>query len=216
MKKNKWRIILTSLVILLPMIAGFMLWNELPEKIATHWGMDGEVNGWSSRLTVVVWIPIFLLLVHLFCIAVTMSDRRNKNQSKKVIGMVCWICPLVSLFMNGCIYASAFGRSFDMSMAVMLFFGLFYLILGNYLPKCKQNYFIGIRIPWTLLDEENWNATHRFTGKLFVVCGLVIMAGAWISEDMLIYAIVIMTVIPLAISVLYSYVYYKKQWGVRL
>lgn len=208
--KNKWRIGISSLIILLPMVVGLFLWNALPEKMATHWGMAGEVNGWSSRLTVVVGIPLFLLVTHLFCIGFTLKDTRNREQSKKVMRMLYWLCPVISVFVNGCIYASAFGREFDIGIVAMLLVGIFYLVIGNYLPKCKQNYSIGIRLPWTLQDEGNWNATHRFCGKIWMFSGLLLVAAAWLPEEVIVYVILILTFLPAACSVMYSYSYDKK------
>lgn len=210
MKKNKCRMFLSSIIILLPMVAGLLMWNALPEKMATHWGMYGETNGWSSRLTAVVGIPLFLLVTHLFCIGFTMRDTKNAEQSKKVMGMLYWICPVISVFVNGCIYANAFGREFNIGMATMILVGLIFVVVGNYLPKCKQNYSVGIRIPWTLLDDGNWNATHRFCGKIWMLCGVGMMAAVWLPEAVMVYAMLILILIPIGCPIVYSYSYYKK------
>ena len=85
--------------------------------------------------------------------------------------------------------------------------GLIFAIIGNYMPKCKQNYTIGIKIPWTLSSEENWNRTHRFAGRLWVVCGLVIILTAFLGGFELFLGIaLVMALAP----VLYSYALYRK------
>ena len=82
-KKNMGKMILTSLLILLPVIAGLLLWNDLPEQIATHWGVNGEPDGWTGKPFAVFGIPAFLIAVHWLCMAVTGSVKNNHNQTEK-------------------------------------------------------------------------------------------------------------------------------------
>ena len=85
--------------------------------------------------------------------------------------------------------------------------GLVLAIVGNYLPKCKQNYTIGIKIPWTLNSEENWNRTHRFAGRLWVVCGLVLMFSGFFGGFWIFLGVVLLMVLA---PFLYSYVLHRK------
>jgi len=85
--------------------------------------------------------------------------------------------------------------------------GLTLAIIGNYLPKCKQNYTIGIKIPWTLNSEENWNRTHRFAGRLWMVCGLAIMLTGFIGGFWVFLPIVLLMVL---VPFLYSYILYRR------
>ena len=82
------------------------------------------------------------------------------------------------------------------------------MVIGNYLPKCKQNYTLGIKLPWTLDDEENWNRTHRFAGFLWVVGGVLIAINAFLEWEWLFLVVVFAMVL---IPAIYSYLYYKKQ-----
>ena len=107
-KNNKWKLLISSIIILMPIIFGIVFWNELPTKMVTHWGIDGNADGWSSRYFAVFALPIFILVMHWFCIFCIMLDSKNKNQNNKVFGIVIWITPLVSLIANGIIYAVSF------------------------------------------------------------------------------------------------------------
>ena len=178
LKKNKGLMILTSVIILLPMLAGILLWDRLPEQMATHWGGNGEADGWSSRPVAVFGLPLFLLAIHWLGVWLTGQDRRNRNQNEKVLQMMFWIAPVISLFGMGSTYASALGQPPRIDRLAMLLLGIVFTIIGNYLPKCRQNYTIGIKIVWTLSDEENWNATHRLAGKLWVIGGLLLCCCA--------------------------------------
>jgi len=87
--------------------------------------------------------------------------------------------------------------------------GVVVLVCGNYLPKCKRNYTIGIKLPWTLDNEDNWNKTHRFAGFVWVIGGIVITLDAFLSISLFIILDVIVLLIIL--PVVYSYLLYQKQ-----
>ena len=138
-------------------------------------------------------------------------DPKNKMQNKKVFGMVLWICPILSFFTSGIIYADAFGIAFNMETLVLLLIGLLFIIIGNYMPKCKQNYTIGIKVTWALANEEYWNATHRFGGKVWVIGGFLLMACAFLPEAVISWASILILPVIALLPVVYSYVYYRKQ-----
>lgn len=202
-------IIITAIITILPIIAGLVMWNKLPEKLPTHWGFSGEVDGWSSKPFAVFFIPLIMLVFHLVCIIVTSVDPKIRGVNSKIFTLVLWICPVLSVVCMTACYAEALGKSVKVELIVPLVMGILFLIIGNYLPKCKQNYTIGIKIPWTLNNEDNWNKTHRFAGVVWMVCAIVIIVGAFFKE-----IVVFTTFIPVAVMALapmiYSYIYYRK------
>ncbi len=210
-KTNKWKLILSSIATLLPVLIGVIFWNDLPVQMTTHWGFDGNADGWSSKTFVVFGLPLTMLAIHWICIFFTAKDPKNKNQNQKVFGMVLWISPILSFFVNGIIYADAFGKEFKIEVITLLLIGLMFVIIGNYLPKCKQNYTIGIKVTWALENEENWNATHRLGGKVWVIGGLLLMACVFLPEAAVSWALLIILPVMAAIPIIYSYVYYRKQ-----
>ena len=207
-KKNLKLLIITSVITLLPILAGLILWNSLPNKIPAHFNIQGVADDWSGKVFAVFGFPVFLLAVHWFCTFVTSLDPKSKNITQKSMGLVLWICPSVSLFISGMIYAYALGAEFSINTACMLFFGFLFVIVGNYIPKCKQNYSIGIKISWTLNDEGNWNYTHRLAGKVWVAGGLLIIATSFLN---LLWIFPTILIIMIAIPVAGSYIYYKKE-----
>ncbi len=206
-RRNKTKLILTSVVILIPIIIGMILWNQLPDTIATHWGVNNQPNGFSSKIFAVFGMPAVLLGIHWLCMIATTFDKKSKNMNPKVLSLVLWICPALSLLMSAIVYLTALGKEIKVGFIVILFMGLLFIIIGNYLPKCKQSYTMGIKLPWTLKDEENWNKTHRFAGPLWVIGGVVIMATA-IVESPIVFGVIVgvMVITP----VVYSYLYYKN------
>lgn len=208
MKKiNKKTLILTSVVTLIPIVIGLLLWSQLPDTIPTHFGMDGTPNGWSSKGFTVFGLPLFLLGVHLLCVAATTQDPKYDNMSDKLFALVLWICPVTSLLVVAACYSAALGYEMNMSKYVMFGMGVLFMVIGNYLPKCKQNYTMGIKIPWTLDDEENWNKTHRLAGFLWVAGGILISINAFLGWQWLFFVIVaVMAFMP----IIYSFLYYRK------
>lgn len=211
LRNNKRNLIITSAVILLPVLAGLILWDELPARMATHWGADGAADGWSGRALAVFGLPLFVLALHWVCVFFTVKDPKNRNQNRKVFGMVLWICPLLSVFAAGVIYAAALGKEFDMELAGLLLIGLMFVAFGNYLPKCRQNVTIGIKLKWTLVSEENWNVTHRLGGRVWVTGGLLIMACIFLPEAVIPWALIVLLPVIALVPVVYSYAYYRKQ-----
>ena len=205
MKQHRKTLILTSAVILLPILMGLLLWGRLPDSIATHWGFDGRADSWSSKPFAVFGLPFFLLAVHWVCVQGTSADPKQRDG--KPLQLVLWICPVVSLLCAFITYATALNVGININLIISLFLGLLFMVVGNYLPKCQQNYTIGIKVPWTLNSQENWNRTHRFAGIVWVIGGALIALTHFLqSPALMIVLILALTFLP----IIYSYTYYLQ------
>lgn len=209
LKENRGFIIVTSLITLVPMIAGIILWQQLPEQMATTWGTDNIPNGWSSKGFAVFGLPVFCLVVHLFCTLATVLDPKQKGIGGKIFKLILLICPVVSLLCGVTIYSYALSLDINVELGIELLVGLMFVIFGNYLPKCRQNYTVGIKLPWTLEDGENWNHTHRLAGWIWIPCGLFFMVNAFLSIGGAWIFFVVFAVMVLA-PVGYSFLYYLR------
>ena len=207
-KKNLSTLIITSIIILLPVLAGIFLWDRLPEVIATHFGANGEPNGWSSRPFVVFGLPCILLAVQWICMLGTNADPKRDRISPKMMKLVLWIIPVIACVTMTLVYSEALGYPLKMGTVMPVLIGVLFIIIGNYLPKCRQSYTMGIKLPWTLADEDNWNRTHRMAGKLWVICGVAFLLAAFLRIDWLIIAIF---VVMIAVPTLYSYVLHVRK-----
>lgn len=206
-KKSLPLLLITSVIIVIPMLIGLTLWNMLPDQLPIQWNIEGEVDGYSSKAMAVFALPLFLLAMHWFCTLVTCSDPKHQDISNKTMTLVLWICPLLSLLLGSVVYAAALGFGISVEIIIPLFLGALFIVIGNYMPKCKQNYTIGIKLPWTLNDPENWNKTHRLAGVLWVIGGVVIMGSAFLGTLWIPMASsAVMVIVP----TIYSYCYYRK------
>ena len=183
---HKGQLILSSLVTLLPGLAGWRL----------------------------AWEAAAFLLAHWLVLLITFSDRRNReNQSRKAVRLIFWIMPAVSLLTGGvtALLQRGVQSASTLSTAMAMGFGLLFIVLGNYMPKFRQNSFMGIRVKWTLESEANWNATHRMGGKVWVAGGFACLAGAMLPVKAMgaVFPVVLVTV-ALA-PIVYSYYYSKTQ-----
>ena len=206
-KKYKKTMILTSIVMLLPILIGVLLWDRLPEQVATHFDFEGNPNGWMSRGFTVFGIPLCLLACQWIVAAATLSDPKHKNLSEKVFRMILWFIPLVSIILTVVCYGYELGYDTSNGNIAFAILGILFLVVGNYLPKCRQNYTMGIKLPWTLHDEENWNHTHRMAGYLWMATGLIMLANIFLRWDWLVPVVLAMAVL---VPTVYSYLYYRK------
>ena len=206
-KKNLKILIITSIVILLPMIAGIALWNQLPQEIPYHWNAAGEVDGWASKAMAVFGTPALMLAFQWLAVVATLTDPKKQNHSQKVLQLIFWFIPMLTVVLSAVIYATAFGGKIRVEMIVPTLLGILFIATGNYLPKCQQNYTIGIKIPWTLHSEENWNRTHRLAGYVWVAGGVVMTLSGFVNLFWLsLPAALCMALIP----VVYSFILSRK------
>lgn len=210
LNKNKWTLVVTSLIILLPIAVGVLLWDKLPEQVPYHWGINGEVDGWATKTQAVFLMPLMMLGIQWLCTILSRLDPKRKNHNDKMMWLVLWIIPVLNLFLHVMVWLAAFGREINMAVMMPLFMGALFVVIGNYLPKCRQSYTMGIKLPWTLDNEENWNATHRLAGKLWVAGGLLTMPCALLPGVWAFVVMMSILVVMCAVPTVYSYHYYKN------
>ncbi len=211
-RNHKKQLIAASALILLPILVGLLLMDRLPEAFATHWGMDGQSDGWSSRSFAIFVPPIVMLALFWVCVFFTGKDPGNQDgRNKKPFAMVLWIVPFLSNLCCGMMYALALGAKFSVTNLMLVVMGLLFLVIGNYMPKCQMNSTIGIKVSWAYTSEENWNATHRFAGRVWVIGGGLMMLSALLPGNWGVMIMLFVFIPMAAVPVLYSWRYYKMQ-----
>lgn len=211
-KKNKWQLIISSIVILLPALFCIFAGKLLPERIAIHWNAFGEADGFGSAKIFFAALPLILLAIHWTCILLSVKlDKNAAEQNKKIMNIMFWIIPFISLSSSSIAFMTALGYGFNVLSVVMIILGVAFVIIGNYMPKITRSRTAGIKMKWTYSSEENWNATHRFAGKVFVATGVLCFLATplpSVAFPFIAIAIILISVIPVTV---YSYRIYKKQ-----
>ena len=155
----------------------------------------------------VMMAAIRLVVFHIFhCFTVP----KKQNISPKMFTLVLWIVPVTSILVAAIEYPVNLGYQIDITFYMELLLGVLFVIIGNYLPKARQNYTIGIRIPWTLANEENWNRTHRLAGYLWMIGGILMIIACLsrlVPAEWLIGLFLIMALVPC----IYSYWLHAKK-----
>ncbi len=210
MKKDKEikTIVGSFLLTLAPMIVGFSLWNKLPNQIATHFTLhSGQPSGWSNKVMTVYGFPLIMVAVQLFVVVFINLDKHKRNIDIKVIKVIYWIVPWVEFVTAIMIFGYSLGYQINSDIISNLLLGVVFIILGNYLPKVKQNKTIGYRVSWTLSSKENWRKTNRLGGWIFVICGIIFLANTILQQEwLIIVSLIIAVIIPLT----YSYALHRK------
>jgi uncharacterized membrane protein len=206
--KQDWLIWLTLLV---PFIFIAAYWNSFPDQIPTHFGMDGKPDDYSGKAFGLFSLPVLNILMYFLFIALPLIDPKRKNYALfsdkyRIIRIVFHLFMTVIFFATT---AYALGYQFNISKVIMYAVLFLFLLLGNYMGNVKHNYFIGVRTPWTLANEEVWTKTHRLTAKIWVGATLTMMLILpFVPGEDTFFGIylAIITVIPVA----YSYVIFKQ------
>ena len=208
--KNDW---LIWIFLIIPFVFIAIYWNQFPDKIPTHFNFDGEPDDYSDKVQGLLLLPIINLLMYFIFILLPLIDPSRKNyglfQDKfKIIRIVLHLFFAFVFFLMA-IYA--LGYQFNMSLLIIYGVLILFLIIGNYLGNVRHNYFIGIRTPWTLANEDVWAKTHRLAAKIWVGATLITMVAlpffsSKIGEFIFLAYMAAIVIVP----IVYSYVLFKK------
>ena len=207
----------TELLPLLLILAAWGLaawyWPLLPDPMPTHWGTDGQPDGWMPKVWGALVGPLIATFVYIVMTLSPYIDPRSRNWAafSDLYPVLKTSVTALMLFITYLALSAAASAEQVLSAGRLLVaIGLLFVILGNYLPKVRSNFFVGIRTPWTLSSDEVWVRTHRFAGKLMVALGLLLILCTWLPGN-LAAGIVIGAGLSLAIlTVGYSYWLYRR------
>lgn len=211
LKEKRNEIIITTLMSLLPLAIGLLLWNKLPDQIPVHFNYSGVADSYYPKFRAVFMIGLFMPLIHLLSSFLAFSDPKIKSVSNKVTSLILWIVPVTSILISLLMYGHALNINMDTTVICTIFIGILFIVIGNYLPKCKQNYTIGVKTPWALNDNENWDKTHRFSSYLFILTGVIMMLSLLFRYNIGTYIIFAALMICGILPFIYSYMIYRKK-----
>ena len=207
--KKEWYVLI---ILLAPFIASLLLWNDMPDIVPTHFNAAGEADDYGPK-----WINAFLLpgiavITYLFLLFIPKIDPKKRIESaQKPIAAIRILIPLFLVGIYSLVMMKSLDMDIDISRFVSISVGIVIMISGNYMNSIKPNYFIGIRTPWTLEDADVWKKTHRFSSKVWIIGGLImIISSVFINQKSYVYVIITATLFLAVIPLLYSYLIFNK------
>lgn len=207
-------IFVVAILIMLPIIYLSSIYHSLPAVIPTHFNYKGEVDGRGEKATLWV-VSIFMSCVSLFTYLIVKNankiDPKKNTQSPELLQKIAY---MIVIFLSAILFViiqSATTGTMKSNQVLMPLIGLLFAGLGNFMHSIKPNYFIGMRLPWTLEDPENWRKTHQLGSKLWMIGGILIAACSPLMsiEKGFIFSMIVLLVM-VVYPIIFSYQLFKK------
>ncbi len=211
---NRLTLFLGIVLILLAVVFSAAVYSHLPDRMASHWGLNDEVNGTMSRFWGAFLMPIigaamlglFLLIPNIDPLKANIATFRPifNGFIVAILAFLLYVHVLTILWNLG-------YQSFRMSTVLLPGLGLIFIFAGLMMRQAKRNFFIGIRTPWTLSSDRVWDRTHRVGGVLFILCGLFALVGIFLPGVMAFLLLIIPLLAVTLFLMVYSYWLYQEE-----
>ncbi len=210
---NLVQVLSIILLVCAPFVYAAFIWDELPERVATHFGIDGKPDAYGSKNSALIPIAVLMVVglgVYFLITNIEKVDpKRAKQASKDTFNKIALLTLMLMSGLSLYIVHSTLHSETGSFLFVLM--GLFFAAMGNLMHSVQPNYFVGLRLPWTLENADNWRKTHQLAGKLWFVGGLVIAVLAlFLSAKMAVIVLFIILTIMVIIPVVFSYREFKK------
>ena len=206
--------IVVLLMIVVATLAGLLLWNRLPEQMASHWDINDQVDGYMPKFWGVFMVPLITLGMFVLFLVIPSIDplKANIAQFREAFNLFIVLMVAFMLYIYGLTLAWSLGYTgFRMSSSMLPAIGLLFIFIGFMLRQAKRNFFIGIRTPWTLSSDRVWNKTHQIGSTLFIVAGLLAVIGSIFGGTTAFWMLMVPIFGSTIFLVVYSYVLYKQE-----
>jgi len=206
--------IIALALITLALLAGAVLWNQLPDQMASHWNANDEVDGTISKFWGVSLMPLITLgMLVLFLVLPGIDPlKANIAQFRDSFNLFIVLIVAFMLYIHGLTLAWSLGyQDFKMSAAMLPFMGVLFIAVGYLLKKAKRNFFIGIRTPWTLSSDSVWEKTHKLGSVLFMASGAFAIIGGLFGGMTAFWLMFVPLIGSSLFLVVYSYVLYRGE-----
>lgn len=210
--KTTSSIVLT--LIAFAVMAGALLWNQLPDQMASHWNEHDQVDGTISKIWGVLLMPLITLgMLALFLVIPNIDPlKANIAMFRETFNLFIALFVAFMLYIHGLTLVWSLGyQNFKMSSAMLPFMGVLFIFIGYMLRKAKRNFFIGIRTPWTLSSDSVWDKTHQLGSILFILSGVFAMAGAFFGGMTAFWLMFVPLIGSSLFLVIYSYILYRNE-----
>lgn len=212
--KRKTIILSTYILAALPMIVFLAMYRILPEQMPVHWGIDGAVR-YDSKNTFFMIAGMNIFMALMFHILPHVDPRKaNYQKFQKYYDFFCIFMVLFMDVVCGIILLESMKPGMiSVGVFVPAMVGLVFMVTGNMMPKLKNNFYIGVKTPWALCDNDVWNKTNRLGGRLMFWCGLILIPAAVLLPSRVLFALLMVIVLIVSgIPTIMSYLWYKKKY----
>jgi uncharacterized membrane protein len=205
------------IVVILMWVATLAVFRALPAEVPTHWNLRGEVDDWMPRWPGAFVAPLIATLIVGLMLALPRIDPRRVNVAHSTSDRVLMTNLVVLFFalLHVTATASALGYPVDESGWMMGGLGLLFVGMGNYLPRIRSNWWLGIRTPWTLDSDRVWRETHRLGGRLFVAGGLAMIAAVLLPAEPRAWVIGAVIGTIAVVPLVYSFLVWRRETAGR-
>lgn len=208
----------TTLIVLILIagaaLAGLLLWNQLPDPMASHWNVNDQVDGYMPKVWGVFLMPLVTLGLFVLFLVLPSIDplKANIAQFRDAFNLFIVLMVAFMLYVHALTLAWSLGYTgFNMSTAMLPAMGLLFVLIGSLLRKAKRNFFIGIRTPWTLSSDTVWDKTHQIGAVLFMASGVLAVIGGLVGGTTAFWMLFIPLIGSTLFLVTYSYVLYRNE-----
>lgn len=204
---------IAPLVIAAMLVVSALVYSRLPAQVPSHWNIYGEVDGTQSRLAGALFAPTMGLVLWLGLWVLPRIDPRRESYARFRPSFVLIVnaAVLFAGFLHVMTIGAALGWPISMARSIIFGVGLLFAVLGNQLGRVRPNWFVGVRTPWTLANDEVWRRTHRLAARLFVVAGLISVISALVLPETLLSIVALAVIFGAAlIPVAYSYILWRR------
>jgi uncharacterized membrane protein len=194
---------------------GFGIWAlpSLPDQVASHWGLSGEPDGWSSKGTLVYLLPLFGVGIALLLGVVPRIDPRKA--SFELHGSTYWTLANASIVVLAGVHVALIAYNLGWPVRINQIVGIavggLFVLIGNLMTRMRPNWFMGIRTPWTLSSDTVWRKTHRVGGYAFVAAGLLLVAMGFVQPPWFAGTLIVAAIVAALVPVIYSYFVWRGE-----
>jgi len=199
-------------IIALSFIVGIFLYPQMPDKMASHWNIDGQVDSYMSKFWGVFFMPIISVGLFFIFMLIPKIDplKENIEKFRKYFDKFTILIMLYLFYIHFLSILWNLGVRFNMGKLIAPAMGILFYYIGILIQNSNRNWFVGIRTPWTLSSEKVWNKTHQVAGKLFKVAGIIAFLGLFFPKNGIFFVIVPVILITIY-TFIYSYFEYRKE-----
>lgn len=208
MKKNK----LTLILSVVSLIATIIIYERLPDMIPMHFNFQGQVDRYDHKYMIFILSGIPLVIALLKVILPKIDPKReNYKKHASAYNKLMFFLTLFLICTNWAVIAVSMGVNLKIHVIIPIGVGILLIIVGNYMPQYRHNYFVGIKTPWTLTDEDNWKRIHYIGGYVFILDGIIVILTSFIRSEIALVSVMAVVLLSVAFLYYYSYQLYAKK-----